>query len=98
MRSLILAPEAVVDARQAYAYYEAQRPGLGESFLRSLDARVQLIHRSPEMFAIEFLDYRRVMVRRFPYAVLYHCDESTVTVYGIFHTSADPQKWKSRVT
>lgn len=98
MRLLILAPEAVEDARNAYAYYEAQRRGLGEAFLRSLDARIELIHRSPEIFAIEFLDYRRVMIRRFPYAVLYHCDSETVTIYGVFHTSADPEKWKSRVT
>jgi toxin ParE1/3/4 len=97
MRLLIFAPEAVSDARQAYLYYEGQRPGLGEDFLRSVDARIQLLHRSPEMFAVEYLDYRRVLLRRFPYAVVYHCDDKTITVYGIFHAAADPEKWKSRV-
>jgi hypothetical protein len=38
---LIFAPEAEQDIAEAYAWYEGRRPGLGEEFLRCLDARVQ---------------------------------------------------------
>ncbi len=97
MRNLILAPEALADAREAYASYELQRPGLGAAFLRSLDARIALVHRLPEIFAVEYRNYRRVALRRFPFAVLYECNRNAVTIYGVFHTSADPERWRSRV-
>ena len=97
MRNLILAPEALSDAREAYVLYESQRPGLGDAFLRSLDARIALVHRLPEIFAVEYRNYRRVALRRFPFAVVYDCNDSAVTIYGVFHTSADPQRWRTRV-
>lgn len=97
MRALVIAREAVQDVRNAVEYYELQSRGLGEDFLHKVEVRIQLIHRRPEIFAVEYLDYRRVMIRRFPYAVVYRCDAERVVVYGVFHTSADPGKWKSRV-
>ena len=42
-------------------------------------------------------DYRRGLVRRFPYAVFYEYVEDTVTVYGIFHPSRHPEKWRQRL-
>ena len=82
MRNLILAPEALADAREAYASYELQRPGLGAAFLRSLDARIALVHRLPEIFAVEYRNYRRVALRRFPFAVLYECSDD---LRGVSH-------------
>jgi plasmid stabilization system protein ParE len=42
-------------------------------------------------------NYRRALVRRFPYAVFYEYAEETVTVYCVFHTSQDPEKWRQRL-
>jgi hypothetical protein len=33
----------------------------------------------------------------FPYAVFYEYAEQTVTVYSVFHTSRDPEKWRERL-
>jgi plasmid stabilization system protein ParE len=37
-------------------------------------------------------NYRRGLVRRFPYAVFYEYVDETVIVYCVFHTSRDPPK------
>ena len=37
------------------------------------------------------------LVRRFPYAVFYEYAEPTATVYSVFHTSRDPEKWRERL-
>ena len=29
--------------------------------------------------------------------VLYTYDEDTITIYAVFHTSQDPQKWRGRL-
>jgi plasmid stabilization system protein ParE len=94
---LILAPEAEQDLSQAYSWYESQRIGLGEEFLTSVDACIQSICRTPEMHQTVHENYRRGLVRRFPYAVFYEYENDTVTVYCIFHTSRDPKKWQSRL-
>ena len=52
--------------------------------------------RTPEIHAVVHEDYRRGLVRRFPYAVFYKYAEGVVTVYGVFHTSRDPNKWRQR--
>jgi plasmid stabilization system protein ParE len=42
--------------------------------------------------------YRRALVRRFPYAVFYDYAVGTVTVYCVFHTSQNPDKWRRRLS
>lgn len=95
---LIIAPEAEKDIDAGYAWYEDQRPGLGEDFLSRVDACVQAICRSPKMHGLIFANYRRALVRRFPYAVFYEYEDQTVTVYCVFHTSQDPNKWRTRLS
>lgn len=95
---LIVAPEAVQDLAEAYAWYEDRRPGLGEEFLSSLDACIEAIRRTPKMHALVHKKYRRALVRRFPYAVFYEYGDEQVTVYSVFHTSRDPNKWRQHLT
>ena len=94
---LITAPEAEDDIANAYAWYESRRPGLGEEFLSCVDACIQAILRTPQMYTLAHENYRRGLVRRFPYAVFYEYTGDTVTVYCIFHTSRDPRKWRQRL-
>ncbi len=94
---LILAPEAAQDIAEAYAWYEKQRAGLGEEFLTHVDACIQGICRTPQMCGIVHENYRRGLVRRFPYAVFYEYANKTITVYCVFHTSREPEKWRQRL-
>jgi len=94
---LIIAPEAEQDIDEAYGWYEGRRIGLGEEFLGCVDACLQAVCRTPEMYATVHENYRRALVRRFPYAVFYEFADETVTVYCIFHTSRNPDKWRLRL-
>ncbi len=94
----IIAPEAQQDVDEAYCWYEDRRPGLGEEFLGCVDACIQAICRTPELHAKVHEEYRRALVRRFPYAIFYEFDDGKVTVYSVFHTSLNPKKWRSRLT
>ena len=94
---LTIAPETQQDIGEAYCWYEDRRPGLGEGFLSCVDACIQQICRMPEAHAKVHEDYRRALVRRFPYAVFYEHAGGTVTVYGVFHTSRHAEKWRQRL-
>ncbi len=63
---LVMAPEAEQDLDEAYAWYEKQRISLGEEFLTSVDACIELICRFPNTGTIVFENFRRSLVRRFP--------------------------------
>jgi len=94
---LVIAPEAEQDLAEAYAWYESRRPGLGEEFMSCVDACIEAIRRTPGIHAPVFEDYRRGLVRRFPYAVFYEHAQARVTIYAVFHTSRDPGKWRQRL-
>ncbi len=94
---LILAPEAEVDVAEAYAWYERRRVGLGEEFLSSVDACLEGIRRQPQMYPLVHEMYRRALIRRFPFAIFYEYAEAKVTVYAVFHTSRDAEKWRQRL-
>jgi plasmid stabilization system protein ParE len=94
---LVIAPEAELDIADAYVWYEGRRAGLGEEFLSSVDACLEGIRRRPEMYPVVHEDYRRSLIRRFPYAVFYEPSEAAVTIYAVFHTSRNPDKWRQRL-
>lgn len=94
---LIIAPEAQQDVDDAYSWYEERRPGLGEEFLGCVDAFIQKVSRMPELYAKVHEEYRRALVRRFPYAIFYEYTGGKVVVYSIFHTSRNPKKWRNRL-
>lgn len=95
---LLLAPEAEHDISDAYDWYEQRRVGLGEEFLSCVEICLQIVQRSPVLHATIHEDYRRALIRRFPYAVFYEFDGKQVTVYCVFHTSRDPEKWRARLS
>jgi plasmid stabilization system protein ParE len=94
---LILAPEVEGDIAAAYDWYESRRVGLGEDFLSSVEAALEGIRRRPDIHSIIHEDYRRALLRRFPYAIFYRYANSRVTVYSVFHTSRDPLEWRMRL-
>lgn len=66
-------------------------------FLRCLEAIISFIQRHPTMYPAVFGDYRRALVRRFPYAIFYEPESTRIVVYDVFHCSQDPGKWKARL-
>lgn len=94
---LVFTPEACDDLAEAVAWYDRRRAGLGEEFLSSVNACIQSTMRMPSMHEKVHNDYRRALVRRFPYAVFYECDERFMTIYGVFHTARDPDLWRRRL-
>ncbi len=97
LRDIIILPAAEQDVTQAYIWYEEQEPGLGEEFLRCVDACLQLIQRNPAMYPIVHESYQRAVIRRFPYVIFYEHSSITIIIYAVFHCSQDPKKWRSRL-
>lgn len=94
--ALLIRPEAEQDLRAAYAWYERQRPGLGEDFLSCLETALLKIQLHPRQFPMIHREIRRHLVRRFPYAIFYIPRPETISVLAILHCRRDPEAWLER--
>ncbi len=81
------------DLAEAYAWYEAQRAGLGEELLASVAASLDAVAQFPEMFARVHGEVRRAVVARFPYVVFYRVESRRLVVLAILHMARDPKLW-----
>lgn len=93
MKPLFLHPRATLQIEQIIYWYEEQREGLGELFLRLLDETFDYIERQPEAFEIKKKNLRQGLMRRFPYVVIYEITNDSLAVYGVIHAR---QKYSSR--
>jgi toxin ParE1/3/4 len=93
---LIVNPEAEADLVDAKSWYDDVRPGLGDEFLLEVEDVLGGIRRMPELYGKVFQDLRLVLLRRFPYIVVYRVDEDQITVVAVYHTSRDPRGWQGR--
>lgn len=96
---LILAPEAKNDVADAYRWYEEQSLGLGVEFLHCVEDALLSIQRSPLIYPVVHEAYRRMLVRRFPFAIFFEISaaSNSCIVYSVFHCSQSPEKWRRRL-
>jgi plasmid stabilization system protein ParE len=88
--------EAVADVALARDWYEAQRPGLGDAFVGSLDTIVELVADLPEGFPEIAVGLRRALLSHFPYALYYRLQAGVVEVIACLHTRQSPSRWRAR--
>ena len=94
---LIVRPEAEADIGDAYAWYEAQRPGLGQRYLVELSRCLEQVQSAPKRYQPVRAEARRALLRRFPYGVFFVSDERQVSVIAVLHMARDPSLWQERV-
>ncbi len=94
MFNLILSPPAETDARDAALWYERQRYGLGADFLLTLEAEFTAITRTPFLPAEQRLGFRRRILKRFPYTIIYKIEDQSIIIVAIWHFKRKPWKWK----
>ena len=97
MKPVNIQPRAEAEADEAAAWYEAEQPGLGIEFLLELDAAIERAAESLLAYARVFLDARRVVMRRFPFAVYFLYEADVVEVFAILHQRRAGSLWQSRV-
>jgi plasmid stabilization system protein ParE len=84
-------------SRQRFTWYEQQRPGLGPEFLRAVEAALAAIQRQPETYPAVYKRARRLVLRRFPYALFFVADGESIEVIACTHVRRHPGRWRKRV-
>jgi plasmid stabilization system protein ParE len=89
-REIILTARASEEIEAASRWYFQREPGLDRRFVISMDNALRSIAIQPEIYPIRFGIYRRIILRKFPYAVYFRFDDSAVIVQSVFHESQHP--------
>jgi len=95
---LYFLPEVEEDVRIGYSWYQAKSPGLGEEFLRVFYACAGEIAHNPLIYPQVHNEFRRRLLRRFPYALYFQVNDDQLIVFGVFHCARDPRTIKEQLT
>lgn len=82
---LSIHPAAAADAESAHAWYTERNPAAGAQFLVNLDIAIGRILGSPNRWPRVFGDYRRFILPKFPFSVVYRTVANEIEV--IVHRS-----------
>jgi hypothetical protein len=90
-------PELEEDLFTGYSWYEEKAHGLGEEFLRIFYASSNYLTRNALLYKLVYGDFRRLILRRFPYAIYYMMEKNEVIVSGLFHCARDPRAIRKKL-
>ena len=85
--------KAEIEVADTIRWYDGRAPGLGATFLETFESVVEAISKSPELYAKVRGEARRVVFRRFPYALFYVFTGSEVVVLACLHERRSPERW-----
>jgi plasmid stabilization system protein ParE len=93
---LIVEAAAEAEILETAEWYGRRNPAARERFLAAVDDALAAIENNPLQYQVVRGVVRRVLVRRFPYALLYSISEDQVVVTVCFPTHRDPGRWHAR--
>ncbi len=85
-----------MEIADAAVWYENQQSQLGDRFLVAVREAASTAASSPEMYARVRGALRRVLVHRFPYALIFRETGDELLVVACYHLHRDSGVWESR--
>jgi plasmid stabilization system protein ParE len=89
---VVVREKALYMAREAYWWYELQSPGLGERFMEEIDDCLAKLKTNPNLCSLTEGNHRQIIVKHFPYKIIYNIHEMEVFITAVFHTSQNPER------
>ena len=95
-RELLVSLEAREDLAEAVGGFREISPQLVVRFGVELERIYSLILEYPDMYPVVYKNFRRGLLRRFPYSVFYVVEETAIVIMGVVHQARDESTWKHR--
>ena len=90
-------PEARLEYREAAAFYESRRSGLGAAFTLEVEAAIDRVRQDPNAWRLIEQDVRRCLTHTFPYGVLYTVEKESILIVAVMHLHRQPGYWRNRL-
>ena len=89
-------PLAADEAEAARVWYFARNPTVAEAFSRELTAAIESIAEAPPRWPRLYGRFRRYLLHRFPFSVVYLERDASIEVIAVAHHRRRPGYWKQR--
>jgi plasmid stabilization system protein ParE len=89
-------PEAEAEYEHALAWYLERSPQAAERFVIAFDDAIKAIRSNPTMFPLCDVVHRFVLMKRYPYSVVYRVDGDAVCVIAVAHSKRRLGYWEGR--
>jgi plasmid stabilization system protein ParE len=91
-------PEARAEAREARRWLRQHAsPRQVVAFEQELRSALRQVREFPESGSPQTAGTRRLVLREFPYSIVYRVEPDVVTVFAVAHTSRRPGYWRGRL-
>lgn len=90
-------PDADQEMLEAARYYQSLASGLGDDYLDEVERAVHSIATSPQTWPILESDFRRRLVKRFPFGVIYRIEPDKILIIAVAHLRKKPGYWENRI-
>ena len=92
-----LHPGAETDLRDAAKFYRARADNnLSQSLLAEFEKSVDVLLQHPSLGALWRNEKRRLMMKRFPYSLIYTVVGEQIRILAVAHNSRHPDYWRNR--
>jgi len=88
---------AALEYQAAYDWYFERSEDAASRFAAEVEIAVGMIGEAPQRWPASTYGTRRVLLRRFPFAVIYREQPSAIQVLAVAHAHRRPWYWKERV-
>ncbi len=93
----VLHPEAAEDLREAAGFYrEEAGEGVSRSFLAEVEGSIERLLEHPGLGPRWRHGKRRLVLRRFPYSLLYAVTSEEIRIFAVAHHSRRQTYWRGR--
>ena len=93
----VIEPQAPSDIMEAAEWYETQLPGLGVEFVLEVNRAIEKVQENSRLYYQVYRGVRRVLSRRFPYAIYYLLNEAEIRILAVLHQSRSDETIVTRV-
>lgn len=90
-------PEAEAELVAAIDYYETCEPGLGLAFALEANLALERAVKYPTAWTSLNTIFRRTLLRRFPFGLIYTLDENILLVVAVMNLHREPGYWQNRL-
>ncbi|MCY7409327.1 MAG: type II toxin-antitoxin system RelE/ParE family toxin [Chitinophagales bacterium] len=90
---------AYEELKKSFDFYEVRKQGLGDSFEKHVEDQLEFLSQHPFSFPIYSNNARRMVLKDFPFSILYIADEENriIKIIAVWHSSCNPKILKSRI-
>ena len=93
---LVFHPDVALEISSSYHWYQEQAQGLGDDYLKELESSYEAIIELPNTWPKFKKGFRRFLLSKFPYSVIYRVEKDIVFVVAVMHNSRKPGYWEDR--